>query len=49
MKLGRSVILLKATFNMVDARVSVQGDYVIHTNILLKLMQLASGVLWDIQ
>jgi hypothetical protein len=31
-------------FNMVDARVSVQGVYVIHTNILLKLMQLYSGV-----
>ena len=28
---------------MVDARVSVQSVYVIHTNISLKLMQLCSG------
>jgi len=35
---------IEGHFNMVDARVSLQGVYVIHTNISLKLMQLCSGI-----
>ena len=35
---------IEGHFNMVDARVFVQGAYVIHTNISLKLMQLCSGI-----